>query len=270
MTHTGITIMKYPETISRTAILPVAVLLLTLAAVGCVTKRDVNDIQQRLARVEAQNQKTQKMVVRMDSIIAASAQADDAMRGELRYSMSELTTQISQLLANYNELVDRIDQLAKRQVIKLSPTSSPGVQQQPSQNDTTPPPSVAAADRRCDSTYDVSFLLVRQGEYQKAIDGFARFMADCPGHPKIENAIFWTGECYYSMEKYPKAVEQFEKLLKDFPTSVNIPGALYKLGRSQQEMGNNKEARTIFKRLVDEYPDILEGRQAKERLKDLE
>ncbi|RME26384.1 MAG: tol-pal system protein YbgF, partial [Candidatus Zixiibacteriota bacterium] len=250
--------MTSPITYSRTAIVSVAVLLLTLLTVGCVTKRDITEVKQQLDRIESQNQKTQRLVARMDSIIAASADADDAMRGEMRYSMSELSAQIAQLLANYNELVDRIDQLAKQRVIKLPPTSSPGAQQ-PAQTETTPPPSVAASGRTCDSTYDVSFLLVRQGEYQKAIDGFAKFMADCPKHVKVENAIFWTGECYYSMEKYPQAIEQFEKLLKDFPSSVNTPGALYKLGRSYQEMGNVKEAKEVFKRLVDEYPDVLEG-----------
>ena len=251
-----------------TAVAVTAVVLSGLLTAGCATKRDVQEITSRLDRLEAQNRRTQELVQRMDSLIAATGQADEAMRGELRYSVGEMTAQIAQLLAGYNELMSRLEQLAQRQPVRLPPKSSPGAQNTPAP---IPPPSVAAEPARdCDSIYDVSFLLVRQGEYQKAIDGFTTFLSQCEKHHKVENAVYWIGECYYALENYPKAIEQFEKLLKDYPASINVPRALYKLGRSQQELNRLDEAKKTFKRLADEYPNILEGKQAAERLKDLE
>lgn len=232
---------------------------LVLLVTGCATKRDVADIQAQLDRMEQQNKDTQRMVARVDSVIAATGDADRKLRNDLQVSVNDLQSQIQRLLENYNDLMQKLNQIGKSQVLK-PPTSSPGATESP----TTP-----AAAANCDTLYDDAFVLVRKGQYEKAIAGFKAFMDSCPQHQAISNAHYWTGECYYSLEKYPDAITAFQDLLDNYKGTVNTKQALYKLGRSHQELKHKADAKKIFERLVKEFPNTLESEQAKERLKEL-
>lgn len=261
--------MKNKTNNNKTALLAVAVLFISVIGSGCVTKRDIEEVKSMIAKVESENRDTQRLVARMDSIISVGAEASQALRGENRFSMDEMSQQIAQLLENYNALLIAIKELSNKP-IRLSPKGSPGAQTDPI---VKPDPNVTIPDTKpeiaCDSIYDESFLLTRQSEYQNAIDGFTLFMENCPKHQNVENARYWTGECYFSLQKFPQAISEFDLLLSEFPASVNSGRATYKLARSQQELGNIKEAKKLFKQLADELPNTLEGQQAKERLKDL-
>jgi tol-pal system protein YbgF len=235
---------------------------------GCATSRQMDELKAQVRNVEAQNRQTQKMVARIDSTIAEDTEANKRLRNDMSMAIDDLQRQIAQLLENYNDLMQRIEKLAQRPTIS-SLQSSPGA--------VTPPPalpgstpSTEAAPIDCSTTYDESFILVRRGEYEKAIEGFRTFLQYCPKHELAENAYYWIGECYYSLEKYEQAIAEFEYLLNNYRSSVNASRALYKLGRSQQELGKKKEAKKTFRKLIDEFPGTLEAEQAKERLKDLQ
>ena len=241
-----------------------AVLFLGLIAGGCVTKRDIEEVKSQIATVESQNRETLRMVARMDSVINAGAEASSALRGEMRFSLDEVTQQIAQLLENYNELVVLLDKMSSDKRLRKPPKSSVGAQTdqiviQPEQ----------PVDNDCDTLYDTSFLLTRQTEYQKAIDGFVVFLGKCPEHKNVENARYWIGECYYSLGKYPQAISEFDLLLKEFPASINSAGATYKMARALKELGKTEESRKLFQKLVDEQPNSFEGQQALKRLEEL-
>jgi tol-pal system protein YbgF len=110
---------------------------------------------------------------------------------------------------------------------------------------------------------------MRQGEWDKAVEGYQEFLRYCPNHEKVESALYWSGESYYSLEKYAEAIEQFEKLTEEFKGSNLLSAALYKMARSHQELGQKDQARSIYQRLTKEFEGTLEAQQAKERLKDL-
>ncbi|MDZ4722807.1 MAG: tol-pal system protein YbgF [candidate division Zixibacteria bacterium] len=225
---------------------------------GCVTKRDIDQVNTRLDTIEIQNRRTEHLIARMDSIISAGATANDQMRTDIRVSTDELGRQIQSLLDNMNDLTSQLAKMNRTQTIKLPPTSS-------GQTDTASQQGSA----RCDGMYDDAFVLVRKGEYNSAIEGFRNFLRDCTNHQNTENAYYWIGECFYSTEKYNEAVTEFEYLLANFKNSANIGRTLYKLGRSQQEIGNKDEAKKQYQRLVKDFSGTLEAEQAKERLKDL-
>ena len=242
------------------AMLVIAAIGLGMLSSGCATKRDIADVQAQLDRMEKQTKDNQRMVIHMDSVIAAGADADKKLRNDLQVSVTDLQQQIGKLLENYNDLTQKMNQLNKSQVTtRLS--SSPGIQE------SAPPTAEQSAD--CDKAYDSAFILVRKGQYEKAISGFKAFLETCPKHQAVSNARYWTGECYYSLEKYQDAITAFEFLLDNYKGTVNASRALYKLGRSKQELKQKPEAKKIFERLVKEYPNTLEAEQAKERLKEL-
>lgn len=244
-----------------------AVIFSGMLVTGCVTKHDVEDLQQRLQRVEDGNRYTQDAVARMDLIITAGAEADNRLRVDLRTSVDDIGVQIAQLLENYNELVARLDQLARRpEVIRMSPTSSPG-SQEPTTGGDNAPTQAPAFD--CIGAYDDAFILVRKSDYENAIAGFRGYLESCTSHENTDNAHYWIGECYYAMEQFEQAVTEFQKLIDGFPGSRKLAPALYKLARSHQELGHKEDARKLYDRIIAEHDGTLEAEQARERLKDL-
>jgi tol-pal system protein YbgF len=253
-----------------TAMTIMAVVVLAISFNACVTPRHIDEVKSQIRDVEAQNRELRTMVTRMDSLTVQGADADNRLRNEIAFSMDEMQQQMSVLLENYNDLMQKLEQLGQDKNVVHVLKSSEGAQTPANPPSETAPAQVTGEPAiDCDFTYDEAFILVRRGEYEAAIEGFGKFLEACPKHESVENAYYWIGESYYAIEKYPDAVVQFEKLINDYKTSPNIGRALYKLARSKQELGKKAEAKTIFQRLIDEFPETLEAQQARERLKDL-
>jgi len=248
---------------TMTAVVATAVILIGLIG-GCCTKRDVDAINTRLGMVESQTRETRDMITRMDSLLTATTTSNQQLQNDVRLSSDALAQQLAQLLENYNDLTTRIERL-NQQPVRVSPSSSPGAQTQPAGQ----PPAGAGQSKDCLDTYDAAFTQVRRGEYEAAITGFRKFLADCSTHADVQNAYYWIGECFYLQEKYTEAIAEYEQLLKNYPDAPNVRGAIYKLGRCKQELGKTAEAKTQFQRLVKDYAGTLEADQAAERLKDL-
>ena len=246
-----------------TAIFAMVVLSLGLLVGGCATSRHVRDIRTDISRLEAQNADTQNLVARTDSTITAGAEANSRMRADVSTSLSELRDEIDKLLESNEQLMAKIQQMESRPtkvIIRDTVGDSTVIDPRP-KVDTNPP----GVD--CTEIYDESFLKVRRGEYEGAIEGFRSFLAECPDHDVAENAYYWIGECYYSMEKYQDAVTDLEYLIENYQASPNIGRAVFKLARSYQELDRKDKACELFQRLVDDHSGTLESEQAKEQLK---
>lgn len=252
----------------------VAAVLCSLVITGCVTPRHMDELNGRLDRIERQNQQTQATLAHMDSLITEGEEADGRLRNELRVTVDQLESQIANLLENYNDLMQQLQVISQQKGIRIRPSpgaSDTGTYQSgvsPEEQNQGPPPTMRAA-LDCDSTYDEFFLQLRRGEYEVSIGGFRTFIENCPEHESVENAHYWIGECYYSLEKYVDAINELEYLINNFKSSPNLSRAFYKLGRSQEELGQKEDARNTFTRLTQDFPETLEAEQAKERLKDL-
>ncbi len=258
-----------------TATFIVAVMFVIIGLSGCATKRNIDELAAEVRQVQQQNEQTQDMLTRLDSVITAGTDANNKLRADVSVTVNDLRQQIDMLLENYNDLLTQINQMSRQPSVTHVVRSSPGASEQTSVTiaDTaaTKPvealPPTPAID--CDATYDNSFILVRRGEYENAIEGFRLFLQHCAKHESAENAHYWIGESYYSLEKYVEAIEEFKYLIDNYKSSVNASRAMYKMARSQQELGKTKDAKATFQKLIDEYPETLEASQAKERLKDL-
>ncbi|MFH1372670.1 MAG: tol-pal system protein YbgF [bacterium] len=246
-----------------TAVLSMAVLYLVQMLSGCCTPRMINEIKAQVQQVEMQNRQTQQAVAHIDSVLTEDTEANKQLRNEMSVTIQDLQQRIETLLENYSDLMQRIEKFGQQQSAPAVIRSSPGVRQEPGQ------PVEESVSVDCDKKYDDAFILVRRGEYDQAIEGFREFLSLCEKHDLVENAFYWVGECYYSLEKYDQAVTEFQYLITNYKSSVNASRALYKLGRSQQELGKKSEAIRIFQQLVDDHPGTLEAEQARERLKDL-
>lgn len=258
---------------TATAIITMAVLLQGFWLSGCVTPRRIDELDAHIQEIKAQNAQTQQMMTRIDTTVAAESEGSRQLRADMQVTIDQLQTQISSLQANYNDLLQQINDLTQAlQERRL--LSSPGATGNPSTpvvTDTTPgaPPTTEQPSIDCNGTYDDAFVLVRRAEYEKAIEEFQTFIDGCPGNDLIENAYYWIGESYYSLEKYPEAIEKLQYLINNFKSSPNIVRALYKLGRSEEELGKKADAKQVYQKVINDYPGTLEAERAKERLKAL-
>uniref|UniRef100_A0A7C4TEX1 Tol-pal system protein YbgF n=1 Tax=candidate division WOR-3 bacterium TaxID=2052148 RepID=A0A7C4TEX1_UNCW3 len=114
--------------------------------------------------------------------------------------------------------------------------------------------------------YESAYLNYVKGNYPEAINGFKSYLKVAPESPISDNALYWIGECYYSLGKRQDAVDTFNELLNKYPQSNKRPTALYKIGIIYEEAKDKKTARTYFERVIKEFPNAPESALAKERL----
>jgi len=261
--------MTTPIKYIKTAVTLMAVLCLGIVFSGCCTSRNIEELGIEIQEVQRQNNQLITRLGMVDTLVASDAESSRKLRADISVTIDQLEDQINNLQESYTDLIQKVDAIYRAVSERKVLYGSPGTQQNPS----TPPgqtaPDQGTPDVDCATVYDNAFILVRQGEYEKAITDFKLFLADCEKHELAENAHYWIGQSYYSMEKYTDAIGEFNFLLENYKGSVNTSRAMFKLGRSQQELGKKTEAKRIFQQLIDEYPGTFDAEQAKELLKDL-
>ncbi len=115
--------------------------------------------------------------------------------------------------------------------------------------------------------YESAYLNYVKGNYNEAITGFRSYLKVAPDSPLSDNALYWIGECYYSLGKRQEAVDTFNELINKYPQSNKRPTALYKIGIIYEEAKDTKTARRYFEKVIQEFPNAPEASLAKERLK---
>ena len=126
-------------------------------------------------------------------------------------------------------------------------------------------------------SYEEAFAIYRSGEYEAAIDRFKAFLQTYPSSEHSDNALFWTGECYFKLEDFERAVLTFEDVVNRFPDGNKVPDALYRQGIALLEIGKQVQDKTaydaaahqIFERIVREHAQserVAEAQRQLERL----
>jgi tol-pal system protein YbgF len=227
-------------------------------------KRDIVIVDDKINKIMAEQREMKQAIDRLDSLFYAESEESVKLRAEVRSSLSELLEQFRMTQANIGDLQNMMTSLGQREPARF-PAQTQIVQTDSS--DSTAPPVVPGID--CQELYDESFINIRRGQYEEAIQGFTDYLKYCGSQESADNARFWIGEAYYSMEKFREAIEEFGLLLDQHPDSEKRSGALYKMARSYEELGQKKDARETFQKLVDDFPGTLEAEQAQEKLKEL-
>jgi tol-pal system protein YbgF len=114
--------------------------------------------------------------------------------------------------------------------------------------------------------YQAAFNLLKEGHYEKAIEGLLAFLEAYPEGAYADNAQYWLGEAYYVTRQYEPAMQVFRKLREAYPESPKVSHAELKMGYIYFELGQMGDAERILRSLVDRYPNTAVGRLAQERL----
>lgn len=157
-----------------------------------------------------------------------------------------------------------VEPIAERQAKKTVDATSPDSRRTPL--------SAKAAEGKPENPetlYRQARTAYQAGALDRATALFENFGSQYPRHGLADNALYWTGECYYSRKKYLKAIDTFKSVLQKFPRGGKVPDALLKTGYSYLALGDKPNGRKYLQQVVRQYPFSPAGAKAEARLRSI-
>lgn len=116
------------------------------------------------------------------------------------------------------------------------------------------------------AAYDQALALYYKGDYDKARQAFAAFIAASPSSSLAANALYWQGECSYSQGKYDEAIMLFKDVAAKHPRHDKAPASLLKAGYAYERMKDMENARFYWQLLLDDYPSSSPAGLARKKM----
>ena len=118
-----------------------------------------------------------------------------------------------------------------------------------------------------EALYSNGIREIKAGNYDSAINIFKNFMTKYPTNNLTDNALYWTGEAYYSKKEFNKSAKIFSSLPEKYPDGNKAPDALLKAGFSYLKLKNKKKAKKMFQKVLKLYPFSNAAPKAETKLK---
>jgi tol-pal system protein YbgF len=258
--------------VSTRASLGIGAVCLTWTLSGCAStppeedpvQIKLNDLDTRLVRIER--------VMANQSLLEVANQLE-ALRSDVRAMHNDVDQLSNSLEASrkqqrdmYADLDQRLKNLETRGGAASAASAAAGAP-----NASSSPPAAAAGAISADSgedktAYQTAFGLLKDGQYDRAIAAFQKFLAAYPDSSLADNAQYWLGEAYYVNKSYPEAEAAFQRVVEKYPQSRKLGDALLKIGFCRYEMKQWQSAREVLGQVVTRFPDTPAARLAQQRL----
>jgi tol-pal system protein YbgF len=225
----------------------------------------LKDLDTRLARIER--------VMANQSLLEVSNQLE-ALRSDVR-SMHNDVDQLSNALESgrkqqrdmYADLDQRLKNLESRGGAPPAASAAPTAGATAASNPAPAAAGASSADSGEDKTaYQAAFNLLKDGQYDRAIVAFQKFLVTYPDSSLADNAQYWLGEAYYVNKAYPEAEAAFQRVVDKYPQSRKLGDALLKIGFCRYEMKQWQSAREVLGQVVARFADTPAARLAQQRL----
>ena len=112
--------------------------------------------------------------------------------------------------------------------------------------------------------------LMLEERFSKASLLFSEFVNAYPAHRLADNAMYWLGECHYSVGEFNRAADTFLMLVEQYPDGMKVPDALLKAGYSYLAVDDVNRAHHYLKKVVKQFPFTKAGEKAEVKLKTIE
>ncbi|MBD3305957.1 tol-pal system protein YbgF [candidate division KSB3 bacterium] len=110
--------------------------------------------------------------------------------------------------------------------------------------------------------YQHGLQLVYAKRYYEALQVFHNFLLYYPQSSLADNALYWSGECYYAQKQYTTALSYFHRILTEYPRGNKVPDALLKIALSHFSMKQNSRGCRFLQELLYRYPNSEPARKA--------
>jgi tol-pal system protein YbgF len=219
----------------------------------------LKDLDTRLARIER--------VMANQSLLDVSNQLE-ALRSDVRAmhnDVDQLSNAVDAGRKQQRDMYTDLDQRLKNLESRGGAASSAGA--------AAGTGAAAAAGAQADSSsgedkasYQGAFSLLKDGQYDKAIAAFQKFLATYPDSSLADNAQYWLGEAYYVNRAFPEAQAAFQRMVDKYPQSRKLADALLKIGYCRYELKQWESAREVLGQVVARFTDTPAARLAQQRL----
>jgi tol-pal system protein YbgF len=244
---------------------------LAAGLLGCVTKGDVQRVQDDVALFKAETARRDSVraaqlneLIRvqqrlMDSL-TSSRRAVGQLRGDLASDLYNIQQQLVQLQELTGQSQQRLSELRTQLEARGEQlaTAAPG--------DTARPGTSSAAS--ADQMYEASLAQLRRGSTSTARLGLREMLRVYPNSERAGDALYFIGQSF-AAENPDSAAAYYEQVMQKYPTSSRASSALYNLGLLAERRKDTKKARDAYQRVVQRYPQSDEAALARDRLKAL-
>ena len=122
--------------------------------------------------------------------------------------------------------------------------------------------------------YDQGLDAMINQKYKEAIQTFQDMLKQFPDDEYSDNAQFWLGHVYYSLNRFDQAEAAFHKVLSQYehrPTTqgYKTPDAIYMLGKMSKSRNDTLRSEYYFKEVIKRFPGSTAASNAEEELKTL-
>ena len=219
----------------------------------------LNDLDTRLARIER--------VVTNQSLLDLANQGD-SMRNELRAMRNDVDLLTNSLEASRKQQRDLYADLDRR-MKNLESRGGGGAGSAAGSGDAASggggaDSSASGSDDK--AAYQTAFNLLKDGQYDRAITAFQKFLIVYSDSSLADNAQYWLGEAHYVNKSFPEAQAAFQRVVDKYPQSRKRSDALLKIGYCQYELKQWDAAKGTLSKVVAQFPDTPAGHLAQQRL----
>jgi tol-pal system protein YbgF len=226
----------------------------------------LKDLDTRLVRIER--------VMENQSLLQVSNQLE-ALRSDVRAmhnDVDQLTNALDSGRKQQRDMYADLDQRLKN--LEARSGAAPAASAAPAAGAAVAPaagaPAAAAASSADSgedkSSYQAAFNLLKDGQYDRAIVAFQKFLATYPNSSLADNAQYWLGEAYYVNKAYPEAEAAFQRVVDNYPQSRKLGDALLKIGFCRYELKQWQSAREVLGQVIARFTDTPAARLAQQRL----
>jgi tol-pal system protein YbgF len=115
--------------------------------------------------------------------------------------------------------------------------------------------------------YNRARSLLLEENFKGASELFKEYVKQFPDSELADNALYWLGECHYSLGEYQDAIKTFKDVVTLYPNRGKSPDALLKTAYAYLMLDDADRAHHYLKLVVKGYPFTQAGEKAEQKLK---
>jgi tol-pal system protein YbgF len=240
-----------------------------LALGGCAsTPPDEDPVQIKLKDLDTRLARIEKVMANQSLLDVANQ--SEALRSDVRAMHNDVDQLNNSLDAGrkqqrdlYADLDQRVKNLESRGTAAAGTAASGAASGSVGAASPNAPDAGSGEDK---ASYQAAFNLLKDGQYDRAIVAFQKFLVAYPDSSLADNAQYWLGEAYYVNKAYPEAQAAFQRVVDKYPQSRKLGDALLKIGYCRYEMKQWESAREVLGQVVARFTDTPAARLAQQRL----
>ena len=250
-------------------------LALTLAATGCVSAGQGDEMRAEIDALKAQQDVMQKTIsereANMAEMIAQARKENVALKEliaraqeTLQKSAAETGVDLQAMRKELDRLRGESEQLDFRlmkmeQDIKIF-KEDVDLRLQGSVA------STAALPENATELFELGTKKLAEQDYRSARQVFETFIARHAEDTRLPDAIYFLGESYYMEGQFVTSIYEYQKIIKDHGRSSRFPDAALRIGQAFKKLGKCQQATPFFETVVAEYKRSSAAKEAKREL----